>query len=97
MSGMVERVARAILLADMSAQASDKFLESAEGQWQLYEEHARAVIKAMRDLTDPMIKAASQEYIKAEDRNDKSSGLARLFPQDLPKIYYAIIDAALKE
>jgi hypothetical protein len=94
MSTMIERVTRAIGVADLNASAKSmpnvpmetmaEYVKHAADEGH-YEAMARAAIEAMKEPTEAMIQAGVSE--------DQSDEVYR----DVPAIFTAMIQAALKE
>lgn len=87
MSGMIERVAKAICLAESRnpmerRTVGDGELEMVLWEWELRTPAARAAIQAMREPTENMSSAAFHALMDSDDDND---------------IYRAMIDSALEE
>lgn len=79
MSDMVERVARALSIADGNHPDACSNDEEEQPMWTLYLKDARAAIEAMRQPTDEMINDEDLPYSPAETR----------------QFWQALIDAAL--
>lgn len=58
-------------------------------------EVALAAITAMREPNNDMIGALAKKYVEIEARNERATGLAQIFPQDLGELYDCAIGAAL--
>lgn len=95
---MVERVARAIIIAECGGRV-DSFSRSLLDGWKEWEDVARAAIEAMREPTDGMLRAVREEMASAVEDEIVGGEFSLWFIKEgaEKEVVVAAIDAALKE